>query len=129
MSYPSSTLPQQPNFHNHLLADKTEDWFMLTREFLVFATYFVCSMLAVRGLMNIFAAGGHNRLAAFLTVVSNPLILPFKHMIRLDTGAFEIYTAVAIIFYALVGMALIKLLELFSGLYTYHMNEFSEEEK
>lgn len=73
-------------------------------------TYIAVVAMALRGLVTMLAADPSNRLVRILAIFTDPLVQPFKPLFTYDTSVFEVYVAVAILVYAVIGWSIVQIL-------------------
>lgn len=75
------------------------------------SAYWLVVLLAARGLLLFISAGHSNRLVSVTSYVTGPFVAPFKSLFPYEMSVFEIYTAIAMVFYALAGWGAVQLLK------------------
>jgi hypothetical protein len=73
-------------------------------------TSWLVVLLALRGIMTFLAASQSNRLVSVLHFATAPFVAPFKAMFNYDTSVFEVYTAVAMMVFAILGWSAVQIL-------------------
>ncbi len=77
----------------------------------------ISSLLLLRFLLALFGANSTNTFVSFIYGVTGPLVSPFRGLFNLSPAAgastFEVETLVATIVYILLGVGLIRLLDIF----------------
>jgi uncharacterized protein YggT (Ycf19 family) len=82
-----------------------------------YAVGIVSGLLLIRFLLALFGANANNLFVDFIYTITNPIVSPFTGLFALDTNSgvarFEIETLIATIVYILIGLVVMRLLDVF----------------